>query len=305
MNCELVAGGDAPPVLRPTKGKKARLVVTFAYQHLAEEAVYEGRKPGEAPVLIPDDANGGRPTVDTTPSAPNAKVTPLVDVRPARSSRLVFALPEAETIEFSSAGILEALSRLELLVHPLAAPGDRPTTGSLGDAPLIFLPGGLVAHLGAEGPLITRAARGMTAPDPSTAGGLSLQARELRRARAALETQTGISIARAASAEAEGVVHELAIGDATLGARPIFGAGGLVREPGLGPRRRPALSRRPTDSETSIEAPYRLVISPSGEGALVACDRAGASRGRASPRRALAQPARHSDDELRRGAGGR
>jgi hypothetical protein len=267
VNCELVAGGDAPPVLRATKGKKARLDVTFAYQHLAEEAVYEGRKQGEAPVLIPDDANGGRPTVDTTPSAPNAKVTPLVDVRPARSSRLVFALPEAETIEFSSAGILEALSRLELVVHPLAAPGDRPTTGSLGDAPLIFLPGGLVAHLGADGPLITKAMRGMTAPDLSTAGGLSLQARELRRARAALETQTGISIARAASREAEGVMHELAIGDATVGARPIFGAGGLVREPGLRPRRRPALSRPPTDAETSIEAPYRLVISPSGEGA--------------------------------------
>jgi hypothetical protein len=267
VNCELVAGGEAPPVLRPIQGKKGRLVVTFPYQHLAEEAVYEGSAPGEAPVLVPNDAQGGTPVADPTPSDPNAKVTPLVDVRPARSSRLVFAVPQGETIEFSSTGILEALPRLELVVHPLAVPGDRPTSGSLGDAPFIFLPGGLVARLGPEGPLIAKAARGMTAPDPSTVEGLSLQARELRRARAALEAQTGVSVVRTLSTEAEGVVHELAIGDATVTARPIFGAGGLVREPGLRPRRRPRLSRRPTDSETSIEAPYRLLISPSGEGA--------------------------------------
>lgn len=268
VNCELVVGGDEPPALRSIQGKQARLVVTFAYQHLAEEAVYEGSAPGEAPVLIPDDRKGGTPRADTkTPSDPNATVTPLVRVCPSRSSRLVFAFPEAETIEFSSTGILAALSRLQLVVHPLALPGDRPTTGSLGDAPLIFLPGGLAALLGPEGPLIAKAARGTRSPDTSTVGGLALQARELRRARAALETQTGVSVARALPAGADRIEHELAIGDATHLARPIFGAGGLVKEPGLGRRRRPTLSRRPTDAETSIEAPYRLVVSPSGEAA--------------------------------------
>src|SRR5919197_536108 len=117
VNCELVAGGESPPALRPVQGKTARLEVTFPYQHLAEEAVYEGRaKPTDAPVLMGGD--GGAPTPEPTPDNPGVLVTPIVDVRPARSSRLVFTVPEGESIEFSSAGILAAMKRLELAVHP-------------------------------------------------------------------------------------------------------------------------------------------------------------------------------------------
>ena len=265
VDCELVAGGDSPPALRPIQGKNARLVVTFPYQHLAEEAVYEGRAaPSDAPVLTGGD--GGAPTPETTPDNPGAMVTPLVDVRPARSSRLVFAVPEGESIEFSSTGILGAMQRLEPMVHPLALPGDRPTTASSGDDPLILLPGGLVVYLGAEGPLVAKAGKAVSAPDTSTAEGLAFQARELRRARTALESQTGVAAARAIPAEARSIVPDLAIGDLTVSARPIFGAGGLVVEPGVRPRPRARLSRRPTDRETSIEAPFRLVISPSREG---------------------------------------
>jgi hypothetical protein len=228
--------------------------------------VYEGSATGESPVLIPDETKPGKAIPDPTASAPDATVTPIVDVRPARASRLVFAVSPGERIEFSSTGILAAMQRLELLVHPLALPGDRPTTGSTGDAPIIFLPGGLVAHLEADGIRVARATRGATTPDISTAEGLSLQALELRRARSALETHTGVTASRALSPEGAGVVHELAIGDLTVEANPIFGPGGLVRIPGLRPRPRPTLSRRPTDQETSIEAPFRLVISPSSEG---------------------------------------
>jgi hypothetical protein len=265
VGCELVAGGESPPALRPIQGQQARLVVTFPYQHLAEEAAYEGRAAGESPVKIPDDEHGGVPKDDPTPSNPGVLVTPIVGVRPARSSRLVFAVPEDETIEFSSAGILLAMQRLELAVHPLALPGDAPTTGSTGDSPFIILPGGLVAELGADGVLIARAARGMPVPDTSTADGLSFQARELRRARTALDSTSGVGASRAVTRVAEGVAHELSIGDLTVGARPIFGPGGLVGEPRPRPRPRPTLSRRPTDRETAIEAPFRLVISPSRE----------------------------------------
>jgi hypothetical protein len=266
VGCELVTGGDSPPALRPIQGQEARLVVTFPYQHLAEEAAYEGRAAGESPVRIPDDEHGGVAKDDTTtPDNPGVLVTPIVGVRPARSSRLVFAVPADMTIEFSSAGILAAMQRLELAVHPLALPGDAPTTGSTGDSPFIFLPGGLVAELGADGVRIVRAARGLPVPDTSTADGLSFQARELRRARAALETTSGVSAGRALARAAEGIAHELSIGDLTVDARPIFGPGGLVGEPRPRPRPRPTLSRRPTDRETAIEAPFRLVISPSRE----------------------------------------
>jgi hypothetical protein len=269
FDCELVAGGEAPPVLRPLPSKKARLVVTYPYQHLAEAAIYEGRAPSDSPVLVPGSLPGdaGKPVPDTAPAdGPDARPHPPVNVRPARSSRLVFAVPDDESIEFSSAGILTAMQRLELVVHPLALPGDRPTTGSLGDVPFVFLPGGLVAYLAAAGPVIAKAARGMHAPDTATSEGLALQARELRRARLALEAQTGVSVARALPHDAQSIVPDLTIGGSQFAARPIFGAGGLVAEPMFHPRPRAKLSRRPTAGETSIEAPFRLVISPSGEG---------------------------------------
>ncbi len=266
VNCKLVTGGDAPPALRPVQGKEARLVVTFPYQHLAEQAAYEGRAPGESPLRIPDEEHGGVPIEDTTtPDDPGVLVRPPVGIRPARSSRLVFAVPEDETIEFSSGGILAAMQRLELAVHPLALPGDAPTTGSTGDSPFIFLPGGLVAHVEADGVRIARAARGIHAPDTSTVEGLSFQARELRRARAALETARGVSVGRAGPPATAGVAHELVIGGLTVDARPILGPGGLVGPPRPRPRPRPRLSRRPTARETAIEAPFRLVISPSRE----------------------------------------
>ena len=265
FGCELVAGGDAPPVLRPLPNKKARLVVTYPYQHLAEAAIYEGQAPLDSPVLVPDDA--GKPVHDTAPAdGLNARPHPPIDVRPARSSRLVFAVSDGESIEFSSAGILAAMKRLELVIHPLALPGDRPTTGSLGDVPFVFLPGGLVAYLAPFGPVIARVARGMRGPDTATGQGLALQARELRRARLALEAQTGVSVARAVPQDTQGVVPDLTIGGSKFAARPIFGAGGLIAEPVFHPRPRAKLSRRPTAGETSIEAPFRLVISPSGEG---------------------------------------
>ena len=265
FGCELVAGGKAPPVLRPLPSKKARLVVTYPYQHLAEAAIYEGGATSDSPVLVPGDA--GQPVADTEAAdGPDARPHAPIAVRPARSTRLVFAVPDNELIEFSSAGILAAMQRLELVVHPLALPGDRPTTGSLGDVPFVFLPGGLVAYLAAAGPVIAKAARGMHAPDTATGEGLARQARELRRARLALEAQTGVSVARALPRDAQSIVPDLTIGGAQFSARPIFGVGGLVAEPVFHPRPRAQLSRRPTAGETSIEAPFRLVISPSREG---------------------------------------
>jgi hypothetical protein len=55
------------------------------------------------------------------------------------------------------------------------------------------------------------------------------------------------------------------IGEEEIVATPLFGAAGLVVVPGLRPRARSTLSRRPRADETSIEAPFRLIVSPSVE----------------------------------------
>lgn len=46
---------------------------------------------------------------------PGTRTTPPVDVRPARATRLVFEVPADESIELSTAGLLGALGRLEMV----------------------------------------------------------------------------------------------------------------------------------------------------------------------------------------------
>jgi hypothetical protein len=255
--CELITGCAQPPHLRPIEGEDARLTVLYAFQHGHEQALYEGKAPGDSDVKVPRP--DGKPIDDTAvPDGPAARPIPPIGFIPARSTRLVFAIPASDTIEFSTAGILAAMSRLELVVHPLAQPGDAPVRGSTGAlslgglGPIIHLPAGLVAHLTANGAIISHATAALRTlepePDPSTIAGTVFRARELRRARAELQSRTATTAARTRLPDAS-----------------IFGPGGLVPDSLLPPRLRRGLSRPPTTTETAIEAPFRLVISPSKE----------------------------------------
>lgn len=91
-----LASFDAKPHLVPDQSVPARLIVTFAPQHLTEEAT--------------SDADGETPA----PSPIRALL--------AHESRLVFAVPDGERIPFSTVGVLAALGRLPLVVVPAAQP---------------------------------------------------------------------------------------------------------------------------------------------------------------------------------------
>jgi hypothetical protein len=253
IGCDLIVGGAAAAHLKARHGENARLTVTHAFQHGFEQAIYETQ------ATVPD--HEGKPVADgMNADGPGEPHTPPVGFRPARASRLVFRIPDDEAIEFSTSGILAAMGRLELAVHPLAQPGDAPTTGSISPPPLIILPlpfihlgDGLVARLHANGTVIERATaaflREHPAPDTSTLSGIVLQARELRRARAELQHRTATVAPR---------TH--------IPVDSIFAPGaGIIAE--IPERIRPprTLSRPPTIDETAIEAPFRLVISPSAE----------------------------------------
>lgn len=215
-----LATGDTP-VLRATSGA-ARLVVRFTYQHLGEEAIYEEEDAGE--------------------------VKPPVSALPARGSRLVFTLPEDEVIEFSTAGILDAMRRLPLAVHPLAVPrtgATRPPPG-----PVIVLPGDIVVVPGDRGAVFTRAGARTRMRPASRAVALATATRGLRRMRDLLTYSSGTAVRLddASFARLAGVPWSIRPD------RPI-------RVP-----RRPRLSRPAEDLETAIEAPFRLQISPSAQG---------------------------------------
>jgi hypothetical protein len=197
-----------------------------------------------------------------------------VQARPARASRLVFAVPGTETIAFSTAGLLAAIQRLPMVLHPLAQePGEALVTASPDGltGPRLHLPGGLVAVVTAQGLVVNELSSGAVGPADRTAGGFSVLARDLRRARLALAGRTGTvapGIAAAGLHDGHHGERSVEVGGTSVTVASLFGPGGLVRSgPVLGPRpARPIFSRPPDDLETSIEAPFRLAISPASDG---------------------------------------
>ncbi len=117
--------GIAAPYLAPTRDG-AYLVVGYTFQHVGEQAFYETDSPA-------------------TSETPGTPVSVLV----AEPSRLVFDVPSNEQITYSSAGVLEALSRLKLRVAPLATPLAEYTPSPV-STPLVTLAGGLVLARGSD-----------------------------------------------------------------------------------------------------------------------------------------------------------
>jgi hypothetical protein len=257
---ELVTGAN--PRIRAKEEETGRLVVRLSYQHLGERAIYEGLDP----VPVPDESNPTQPPVNQPAPGgePPGHVAPI-QARPAKTSRLVFEVPTGVEIAFSSAGILDALSRLPMLVHPLAKPREGRTRVPA-EGPVFHLPDGLIATLDPEGLVVSRARRRSEIPDTATASGLSALARDGRQIRAILSTRSGTSVTGVAL-EREGGIGDVTIGGQSHSVVDLLDRAGPIRpDVVFRPRHRPTFSRPAEQFETAIEAPYRLVISPSALG---------------------------------------
>ena len=238
--------GEDGPVLVPDAAD-ARLEVNLSFQHLGERAFFRS---------IPPKATDE--SLDPPP----------IQALAARPSRLVFEVPEGESIGYSVAGILAAISRLPLRVAPLATP--RTVTLSPG----LFVPGAftnlaslaggfqLVRHN--DGLLAVMSAGAVSPPaGPPSAKSLAAQAQALRAARMVLAGETAVDLSARQSqrgpltaASAAGIVSvrptPRALGD-LFAIPPKFPV----------PTERP---RAPRADETAIEAPFRLIVSPSNLG---------------------------------------
>jgi hypothetical protein len=237
------------------------MVVTFAYQHAHEQAqfvVEGGQFPPFANEYDPENPIPN-PTTDPGPTVPGT-IAPdrPVGYVPARASRLVFELDAEDRVEFTRAGILRAISELTPVLHPGAAPpGTRGSIDTATDPPRIFVwvTPDLVARYAGAQILLERATaadrRAQAPPDPATTQGALAFAQNIRRVRV---DSARFSVARGAGLTARARLPE-ALGAVVVG--PI-----IVR-----PRAR--YSTRPTLEQTAIEAPYRLVISPTVDGRWV------------------------------------
>lgn len=228
-----LASVDGKPFLVAEPGGKARLIVSFPPQHVAESATYAIEKPpGEAvapkvPEWYRDPQTGKYSYKEVSPQAAEPEEAVPITVRSAQRSRLVFAVPDGDRIEFTTSGVLSALGRLKLIVVPAARPRPGltlpPTTGR---TPVATLPGVGNLHLLDDNSFAL--ARSESAPTASTT---------LRR---------------------------FSSGRSLVLSRALLGRDGIrdVLET-IPPLERLLDVRKPTDDETAIEAPWRLMLSPS------------------------------------------
>ena len=205
---QLVAGED----------REGRLIARLAYQHVAEEAVPEGAAPASSPPLA---------------------------ARAAWPSRLAFAVPPGTRVPYTSDGVLEALSRLELVVAPLASPRETKPALSRGQQPIGAIASGL-ALFESGGALVIAAGRGARPADPITA----LASRRALASR--LHRESAIDLQTAADRES-----------GALGGLRLAGGISAIVEPIRFVPSREGMPRRPSPEETAIEAPWRLSLSPS------------------------------------------
>ena len=168
----------------------------------------------------------------------------------ANGSRLVYAVGSDDAIVFTIDGVLDAMRRLPLLVVPLALPRRTPSRFTPrafpGFVDAVLLPGGVRLVRTDLGLVFAPPGRGRT-PTAASPRGLIRSAIALRTARTMLANERGIDLTGA-------------VGDARLP-----GPGSLVFRP---PRVRPIRQkpRAPRLAETAIEAPFRLILSPSDQG---------------------------------------
>ena len=218
---DLVAD-DAGVGLVP-RAPKALLEVRYTFQHTLEAAEPEmAVPPPPTPVPVP--------------------------ARAAFGSRLVFAVEPTDRIEYSVEGVLAAMSRLPLVVVPLATPRAFPRrfriTDYAGVVSSVVLPGGVRLLRTSVGLVLAPAAaqRGSRAPVRGRA--LIATATSLRTARALLASERAVDLSGL----------DLGTGGTGLGELTF-------RPPLIRPVR--SAPRSPRPDETSIEAPFRLLISPS------------------------------------------
>ena len=245
VNLRVKSSGVKQQLERVRSNDPAYIVVGFPSQHLLEQAFFETA--AEAPVQNPPPAAPGEPSYPPDPDKNSSSEDPgpiPVQSRLAGASRLVFRLPNnVQTLPYTLADVLQACRQYELSVTATATPPE----------PSYVLPPGIK---------ITDVARLAVSPSITAAAAMPKATSRSRAAQAAVaQAMTSVALAEsrnqwyakrsplARDVIAATVAEELAAAWELLPLQPKLAA--------------------PTATQTAIEAPTRLILSPSSLGAWV------------------------------------
>ena len=242
----LVVVPGSPPRLRAHGNGKALLVLHYPPQSIAEEVFFETPPAG---VSEGDADRPPRPRSESDlPAMEDRNVEPPpVRARAAGESRVVFEWPDGFECDYTLAGVLDAVQSMAMNVPPGALPRQARSHVLPWPEVIVIEPVDRVgrrARRPSRSKIIVSEAGVVRAREGTTA--TTLASFSLR--------QTTIALRGGPAAEA------------TLARRLSDIAGGLVLDPSLdvelirprgGPR--PAM---PRDTETALELPWRLIVSP-------------------------------------------
>lgn len=265
VNLRFEAGphGTPPLLVRRAGNRAAYLVVDCHSQHVIEQALFEGAqgyqvKDPPAPLgLPPGEAAPKDPDAGKGPSSSEPLIAPPVFASLSGPSRLVFKVT-SQKIPYTVEGLLGAIPHLDLSVAPHAVPPVRRRRFKFSDVlvDMVDLSPVFVAAL-APRSRTDRGRRVIEAPEGPTRVAAELTALgRMRAAAAQLEYRFGTEAALNA------------LNNASLGHRLGFDEiiGELVDV--LPIRKKPPLPSPPSPTQTSLELPWRLLVSPNGFGAF-------------------------------------
>lgn len=231
------------PVLVRTKEGSGFLIVIFAPQNLAEKAYYQKLLKQEDDSEVGPD--GEIVPVDDPDESPDP---PPIDALLSDDSRLVFQVPKGTTIPFTVAGILDAAGRLKMSVPANALPRERYVPAFM--VPAEFLTAQAVAIRGHQSLAERLVTAGRLREKVRGSGPLVAESAD------AIDAVIESHLRAKPQARAKGTIGGLAVTDPRTSIGRAISA--LRRR-----RPKPAL---PATTETAIESPYRLLISPSDVG---------------------------------------
>jgi hypothetical protein len=256
-------GAGAPLLSRRTANRPAFLIVDCSSQHLSERALFEGADGYEvtAPPRPHDIPDAQWPPKDPDLGKKGATssdplVSPPLFASLAGPSRLVFKVT-TQTIDFTTDGLLAAMSQLDLNVAPQAVPPRTPFGFSLADA-LAQGSVSIAALVAGETPR-RKGSRTRALGSPAEETRIAAELTALGRLRAtsgALAYRFGAQAALRA-ADSSSLGKRLRLGEV------IGDIGQTVRIPRL-----PPLPSAPEDTQTALELPWRLLVSPNEFGSF-------------------------------------
>ena len=270
-----LSAGEKPATLVKKAPGQAYLIVWFPPQHILEKA-YFTTVPGYQ-VKIPSNKGQTPPLVDPdqpdqNPTSQEPLDTPPIDARIAGWSRLVFYVPDDKLpIEWTLEGLLKAMRELELSVPVNALPPRKK---------LHFLRDVLAASVKQAGLMasLTVSASALAASTPMAFGASS----EIDSSVRMLEAAAGPPVAGAtrvfAVARSRRKVRTVgnALGLTTVTGSATKNVGALYEDDLFGKGIAPILRRPepvpPTVTQTALELPFRVILSPNRFGAWFHAD---------------------------------